>query len=187
MLEAVLIEAQRRGMLGARPIPDVIQHARSFVDALDPGPHTVIDLGAGGGVPGLVIASFRPDVRITMVDRREKRTDFLQMAVRRLALDDQCEVWCRDVRTVARELQRSSGSMTPWDAVVARGFGPPLHTVALALELVTGAGRIVLSEPPADQGDRWPHAVLVSLGLRRVEPAPPGVAILVPVTEEHRA
>lgn len=173
-------------MLGERPITEVIEHARCFVQALEQRPHRIVDVGAGGGVPGLVIAVFRPDVRVTMVDRREKRTDFLSRAVARLDLSDRCEVWCRDVRDVARELRDATSSATPWDAVVARGFGPPLVTVALALQLVAPHGRIVVSEPPADQGDRWSSEVLDALGVRRLEPSPPGVVVLSPVTRPPR-
>ena len=77
----VLAESQRLGFLGGRPIDEVVEHARSFVDALDGVTGTVIDIGAGGGVPGLVVAHDRPDLRLTMVDRRAKRTDFLQRMV----------------------------------------------------------------------------------------------------------
>ena len=43
--------------------------------------HTVLDLGAGGGVPGLVIAHDLPDLHVTLLDRRAKRTDFLERVV----------------------------------------------------------------------------------------------------------
>ena len=57
-LHDALRESQRLGFLGARPIDEVIEHARSFVRGLDAvgSNGSVIDLGAGGGVPGLVIA-----------------------------------------------------------------------------------------------------------------------------------
>ena len=45
---------------------------------------TVVDLGSGGGVPGLVIARARPDLRLVLVDRRAARTDHLPRLVRRL-------------------------------------------------------------------------------------------------------
>ena len=37
-----------------------------------------------GGLPGLVIAHDRPDVHVTLIDRREKRTDLLQRQATRL-------------------------------------------------------------------------------------------------------
>ncbi len=36
----------------------------------------------------------------------------------------------------------------PFDAVVARGFGPPVHTLTIALGWVRADGLVVISEPP---------------------------------------
>ncbi len=173
-LRAALADAQRLGLLGARPIDDVVEHARGFVDALDalgPGGR-VADLGSGGGVPGLVIAHDRPDLRLTLVDRRTKRTDFLERVVRRLGWVDRVTVVAADAVAVA------DTSPHGFDAVVARGFGPPESTLEVAVRLVRPGGRIVISEPPT--GDRWPRATLERLGLRRV-PGPTTVAVFEPV------
>ncbi len=51
-------------MLGAAPVPGVIDHSEAFVAALRGVTGTVVDLGSGGGVPGLVIAWRRPDLRV---------------------------------------------------------------------------------------------------------------------------
>lgn len=178
MLEAVLADAQRLGMLGKRPIPEVIRHAQAFVWALGPEDVRIIDLGAGGGVPGLVIASERSDVLVTLVDRRQKRTDFLERAVVRLGLSGRCDVWCRDVADLVRELKSCPPGVEPWDVAVSRGFGPPEVTVSMARQLVRPGGRIVISEPPVDQGDRWPDDLLAALGVSREADAPTGVVVL---------
>lgn len=169
-LAEVLADAQRLGFLGARPIEDVIEHARSFVAALTglPAGASVLDLGAGGGVPGLVIAHDRPDLRVTLLDRRTKRTDALERAVRRLRWTQTVSVLAADAVTVARSRSAS------FDAVVARGFGPPDETLAIAARLCVGGGRIVISEPPI--GDRWDPAVLDAARVERVA-APHGVAV----------
>ena len=161
-LEQVLVEAQRLGFLGQRPIGEVIEHARSFVSALDgvnapDGRVRVVDLGAGGGVPGLVIAADRPDIDLVLVDRRSKRTDVLQRAVRRLGWDARVAVRCMDVATMAAQMPGH------FDAAVARGFGPPELTLSWATRLVRPGGRIVISEPPA--GDRWSRELLDQLDL----------------------
>ena len=97
-----LRDAQRLGFLGSRPIPEVIAHARGFVRALracenDRVIESVLDLGSGGGVPGLVIAHDLPAVRVTLLDRRAKRTDALERLVRRLGWQDRITVACTDV------------------------------------------------------------------------------------------
>ena len=166
-LEAVLRASQDLGFLGARPITEVIEHARAFVRALDgltvegSEPPTVIDLGSGGGVPGLVIAHDRPDLRLALLDRRAKRTDFLERMVRRLGWSDRVRVICEDAeRAVARERGH-------YAAAVARGFGPPDVTLGIGASLVRLGGRVVISEPP--EGDRWDPELLASCGVIRDE------------------
>ena len=94
-----LTEAQHLGFLGARPIGEVIEHARAFVEALEElsANSRVLDLGTGGGVPGLVIAADRPDLQVTLLDRRTKRTDFLERGVRRLGWTERVSVMATDV------------------------------------------------------------------------------------------
>jgi 16S rRNA (guanine527-N7)-methyltransferase len=149
--------AQRLGMLGDRAIPEVIAHARSFVMALEGIQGSVCDLGSGGGVPGLVIAMDRPDLRVVLVDRRQKRTDFLTREVARLGFGSRVEVLCEDSNSLTRRRPRF------FDAVTARGFGPPAMTLETAEQLLSETGRIVISEPPNQ--DRWPIELLTSLDL----------------------
>lgn len=147
-LRVALAESQRVGFLGSRPIDDVIAHAQGFVLALQRiEGRRVVDLGSGGGVPGLVIAHARPDLHVTMIDRRTKRTDFLARIVRRHELSDRCVVVADDVDDVLRPPE------TPFDAAVARGFAPPYETLGIGVAAVRPGGLIVVSEPP--EGDRW--------------------------------
>ena len=80
--------AQRIGALGSQPIKDMIAHACAFADALPLSVRTCVDLGSGAGVPGLVIAIARPEIQLTLVDRRSKRTDALQRSVKALGIED---------------------------------------------------------------------------------------------------
>ena len=80
-LTAILQRAQAQGVLGARPIAEVLAHARGFVAALPDDAVSVVDLGSGAGIPGLVIALDRPTLRVTLVDRRASRVDTLQRAI----------------------------------------------------------------------------------------------------------
>jgi 16S rRNA (guanine527-N7)-methyltransferase len=147
-LRRALLDAQRAGFLGSRPIEEVIEHARGFVDALDDVDGRVVDLGSGGGVPGLVIAHDRPDLRVTLLDRRAKRTDFLARVVRRLGWTERVEVVEADAE------QFATAGEGAYDAAVARGFGPPFETLRIAARLTRLGGAVVISEPPVG-GDRW--------------------------------
>ncbi|WP_373741833.1 16S rRNA (guanine(527)-N(7))-methyltransferase RsmG [Neisseria sp.] len=47
---------------------------------------TLIDVGSGGGMPGIPTAICRPDLQITLLDSNTKKTSFLQQAVIELGL-----------------------------------------------------------------------------------------------------
>ena len=157
----VLTEAQRIGALGTQPIVDIIAYARSFANALPPTTTSCVDLGSGAGVPGLVIAIARPNFHITLVDRRSKRTDTLQRAVRSLNLENQVNVVCADIERFAQQPETKHS----FDAACARGFGPPEFTLKWSARLVKAGGVIVVSEPPLGSPDRWKDIDLHSLGV----------------------
>lgn len=147
-LRRVLGELQRRGASGPTDLDAAIRHAAAFVDVLPPEPHRVIDLGSGGGLPGLVIAVRRPDVDIVLVERRTKRADLLRYAVR--ALDLEAHV----VVTEVDALRLRMSGVSPARVVTARSFGSPRAVMAVADDLVEPGGTLVVSEPP-DRPQRW--------------------------------
>ena len=169
-LREALASSQRLGMLGSRPVIEVIEHAHGFVLALAAVTGTVIDLGTGGGVPGLVIAAARPDLSLVLVDRRATRTDHVMRLVRRLGWADRVEVLTADTDQLTAEDRR-------FDAAVARGFGPPATTLAVAASLVRPGGLVVISEPPPGTRSRWDELDLTPFDVAHVPSPSPTVAI----------
>lgn len=152
----VLEMAQRVGTLGDRPIPEVIAHARQFVDALTDVSGRIIDIGTGAGVPGLVIADDRPDLEVVLADRRATRMDALRLGVASLGWADRVRVMTVDIA----DLGRNPDHAGQYDAVVCRGFGPPESTAPLARPLLKNGGRLIVSEPPSPDPSRWSDSLL---------------------------
>lgn len=177
-LADVLGESRRLGFLGPGPIEEHLAHARGFVDALPPGAAFFVDLGSGGGVPGLVIAWERPDLHGALLDGSTRRGAFLEEAVDALELSDRITVWVERAEVVARDVQRRGTA----DLVVARSFGPPGVVAECAAPLLKIGGTVIVSDPPspAEQDGRWPAAGLAEVGLRvdRHESGPPALTIL---------
>jgi 16S rRNA (guanine527-N7)-methyltransferase len=117
---AVLERARDLGFLGPGPVAFHVEHARAYLPPLAGVVGAALDLGAGGGVPGLVLALERPDLRWTLLDAMTRRTAFLQEAVAELGLANV------EVRTGRAE--EVPDLRERFKAVVARGFGPPAVT-----------------------------------------------------------
>jgi 16S rRNA (guanine527-N7)-methyltransferase len=159
-LLSVLQLAQDAGVIGRTDISEEISRARVFVAGLSsyPSDTAVLDIGSGGGLPGLVIAHDRPDVHVTLIDRRQKRTDLLQRQATRLRRHQPghpIEVICADVRTLQGE--------RTFDVITARSFGSPEVVVETAFPLLTSMGRLLVSEPPHSDGNRWRQALLINM------------------------
>ncbi len=154
-LHRVLSEIQRRGGIGRVVIDDAIAHAELFVTALpdEMNGGRLVDLGSGGGLPGLVIAASRPDLVVTLVERRDKRADLLRFGVRGLDAMARVRVVSGDVHTVVR---REAGE---FDVVTARSFGPVSEVLQLAEMLLRPGGCLIVSEPPPGS-DRLPDGAV---------------------------
>ena len=132
----------------------------------------MLDLGSGGGLPGLVVAVFQPEVTLTLLEARRRACRFLREAVGALGLDGVTVVEAR-----AEEAARTADLREAFDAVVARSFGPPAVTAECAVGFLRPEGRLVVSEPPGDEAPgptsgRWPADGLDQLGFG--PPAPGG-------------
>lgn len=147
-LRDVLARSQSAGAIGPVSIDEVLDHSRLFVRALDGVRGRVVDIGSGGGVPGLVIAWDRADLLVDLVDRRSKRTDLLRLACTALEFGERVRVVTGDVS------EAEDGA----DAVVARLFGSPEVTARAAARMVRPGGAVIVSDLPGP--DRWaPTAV----------------------------
>jgi 16S rRNA (guanine527-N7)-methyltransferase len=156
-----LEESRRLGFLGPGPIEDHIAHARAFLALLPAG--RIVDLGSGGGLPGLVLARARPDCELVLLDANQRRTQFLEEAVAELGLGERVFVVAERAEVVGRSEHRGRAA-----AVVARSFGAPPVTAECAAPLLAPGGLLIVSEPPADTpGERWPPAELAALGMDR--------------------
>ena len=173
MDDARLIEVLERsrglGFLGPGSVRVHVDHSAGFAAAIEPTPVQFLDLGSGGGVPGLVLARRWPESRAVLLDARERRCGFLREAVRDLDLGDRVVVvWARAEEAGHRDYLRGV-----FDVVVARGFGPPAVTAECGAPFLRVGGTLAVSEPPEDcdagaapnTSDRWAAAGLARLGL----------------------
>jgi hypothetical protein len=140
-----------------------VEHGRALLAGLPEGGR-VLDLGSGGGLPGLVLAAHRPELELTLLESRERACRFLREAVAELGLARVAVVEAR-----AEEAARRPDLREEFEAVVARSFGPPPVTAECAAGFLRVGGHLVVSEPPDEEGPdvpspRWPAEGLEALG-----------------------
>jgi 16S rRNA (guanine527-N7)-methyltransferase len=158
---AVLEEARALGLLGPGPVLAHLVHALGFADAAGGPPRgPAVDLGSGGGVPGLPLALLWADSVWALIDASERRTAFLARAVATLQVGDRVEVVRGRAEDVARQADRRGAAAL----VVARSFGAPAVVAECGCPLLAVGGRMVVSEPPEGGGARWPSEPLAVLG-----------------------
>lgn len=75
----------------ARIAEEFIADSLQIVPLLQEEPASIIDVGSGAGIPGLILAATRP-LPTLLVEPRLKRAMFLRHAIRRMALGDQVRV-----------------------------------------------------------------------------------------------
>jgi 16S rRNA (guanine527-N7)-methyltransferase len=162
VLLGVLGEARDRGYLGPGPLRPHLEHSRAFLALSPRAPSRAIDLGSGGGVPGLVLAVAWPDSDWVLLDASQRRVDFLNEAVMTLGITSRVTV-CRQR---AEEAGRDPDLRASADLVVARSFGPPAVAAECAAPFLRRGGHVIVAEPPGGDPSRWPAADLARLGLR---------------------
>lgn len=107
-----------------------------------------VDLGTGGGLPGLVLAVRHPDVAWTLIDATAKKVTAVREFAAALELDNVTVVQGR-----AEALAHSPDHRGGYDGVVARALAPMATLTELARGFVAPGGRIVAMKGPAVQAE----------------------------------
>ncbi|MFM9134487.1 MAG: 16S rRNA (guanine(527)-N(7))-methyltransferase RsmG [bacterium] len=175
-----------RGLIGPREVPRLwTRHLLNcaVVAPLVAEGASVVDVGSGAGLPGLVWAIVRPDLRVTCVEPLLRRATFLEESVAALGLGERVSI----VRARAEEVPRS-GSGLRGDVVTARAVAPLDRLASWAVPLVAPGGELLaLKGRTALDEVEAARATLERLGVREVEVVECGQGIVDPATTVVRA
>jgi 16S rRNA (guanine527-N7)-methyltransferase len=164
-LPRVLEESRARGFLGPNAIEPHFTHSLGFAlcweeRELAP-PASFLDLGSGGGLPGLFLLD-RWRCRAVFTDSMVKRASFLEEVLDWQGAPGNGTVITGRVEETARNLNL----VEAFDLVTARSFGPPAVTAECGAQFMKVGGVMIVSEPPDDsETNRWNSARLADLGL----------------------
>ncbi len=104
------------------------------------GARRVVDVGAGGGIPGVVLAIALPEVEVTSLEPTRKKHAFLSTVGRELGLARFTPLAERD------DAHRARADFAPYDAAVSRATWAPLEWLAHGRELVRPGGVVLAME-----------------------------------------
>jgi 16S rRNA (guanine527-N7)-methyltransferase len=159
---AAAVRASPHNLLSQRALAELedrhIAECRSFAASLPDGSYSVLDVGTGGGFPGMVIAITRPELDVTLLDATAKKISFLQD----FAEEQQLSVTTLNGR--AEELQQVHAAR--FDVVTARAVAPLERLVGWTLPFLRPGGTL-----HAIKGERWRSELQAAL----------------PILQRHRA
>ncbi|MBO0694310.1 MAG: 16S rRNA (guanine(527)-N(7))-methyltransferase RsmG [Acidimicrobiaceae bacterium] len=126
-----------RGLIGPREVSRLWdRHILNcgVLAALIPQDASVADVGSGAGLPGIVLAVARPDLRVTLIEPLLRRTTFLSEVVADLGLGT--------VEVVRGRAEALHGSRT-FDVVTSRAVAPLPRLLDWSMPLVSPGGALV--------------------------------------------
>lgn len=123
---------------------DSLAAVPAFADA-----RNVLDVGAGGGLPGMVLAIARPDVKVSMIDTVHKKTAFLTQVKAELAL---ANVTIYTMRVEQLQVKQ------PFDVITSRAFADLSDFVNWSGHLLAEGGQFIALKgvAPPDERERLP-------------------------------
>ncbi|MGB2567741.1 16S rRNA (guanine(527)-N(7))-methyltransferase RsmG [Micromonospora citrea] len=151
-----------RGLIGPREAPRIwdrhLLNCAAVAERIAQGA-TVIDVGSGAGLPGLVLAIARPDLQVTLVEPLARRTSFLIEAVQHLGLAKMVRVF-RGRADEAASGETGVGPLSA-DVVTARAVAPLDRLAGWCLPLVVPGGRLVALKGSSAADEIAEHAATV--------------------------
>ncbi|MFK3739310.1 16S rRNA (guanine(527)-N(7))-methyltransferase RsmG [Massilia sp. TN1-12] len=117
----------------------------------------VLDVGSGGGLPGIVLAIVRPDMNVSMIDTVHKKTAFLTQVKAQLALANVTVYTAR-----VEQLQLAEDAR--FDVITSRAFADLSDFVNWSSHLLAEGGRYIALKgtAPRDEQQRLPGEWKVS-------------------------
>jgi 16S rRNA (guanine527-N7)-methyltransferase len=132
---------------------------------------SVVDIGSGGGFPGVIWKLLAPEISITLVERKEKKAFFLEKSAALLGMDS-LSVLQRD----ARDLVRDPGARESFDVAVMMAVAPP-EQLGDTVEGLLKPGGVFLA-PRAEGETVFPGTIGKNMGIHSAEMGPEGPALI---------
>lgn len=105
------------------------------------GAESLLDIGSGGGFPGLPLGIVRPDMKVTLTDRNVKKCAFLSHVVMTLKLPN--------IEVKRLSIPGDSAQLEKFDAITARAVATPVKVWRWSKALLASKGKLYLQSAGA--------------------------------------
>lgn len=125
-------------------------------------PLRIIDVGTGGGFPGVPLAALRPDCQMTLLDSTRKKVSFAEGAAHRAGIAN-----CVGIHGRAEDLAKDNNHRASYDVVISRAVAAFPKLMSWLLPLAKVGGTIIAMKGADYESEiAGSDAVLRSLGGR---------------------
>jgi len=151
--------------------------SRDVADAVAIAPHLetgahVLDVGTGGGVPGVLLAILRPDLRVELCDSVGKRARAVREIVAEIGLTIPVhEGAAQPLVAAAAEAGERGGRPGRFDVLVVRAVAPLLKLLGWFEPLCDAYGRMLVIKGPRweeEKGEARHRGFVKKVGVRRI-------------------
>lgn len=144
-VERLATEGVLRGLIGPREVERLWErhliNCALLADALPAGARTLADVGSGAGLPGVVLAIARPELRITLIETMQRRVDWLE------EIDQELQLGLEVVHSRAEEMPGDR----QFDVVTARAVAALDKLAKWTLPLVVDGGHLMVMKGASAQ------------------------------------
>jgi 16S rRNA (guanine527-N7)-methyltransferase len=141
-----------------------VEESLAAVDVVRRFEGPIVDVGSGGGAPGIPLAHTLPDREVTLLEATRRKCDFLERWAQELP----------NARVICGRAEEQP--LDSWGVAVAKALAPPPVAAEWCLPLVAPGGAAVLYVGPTAQADRV--ALVAQTLAAELDESPPGLLVL---------
>ena len=142
----------------------LLEDALRGLEVVEAMPGPIVDVGSGGGTPGIPLAASLPEREVTLVEAERRKASFLERWT--AELPNLRVVWGR----------AEEQSVEAWGVAVAKALARPATAAEWCLPLVREGGSVVLWVGPSAEPERVAAAAAQVAG--QLVPSPPGFLVV---------
>jgi 16S rRNA (guanine527-N7)-methyltransferase len=116
-----------------------IEDCRKILAFMTFNKERIIDIGSGAGFPGLILAMYKPDNRVTLIEADLKKSEYLKMATEKLHLKN-----VNVIKKRAEEIGRENEHRASYDICCSRAVASMNIMLEYSLPLVKVGGSVLL-------------------------------------------